>query len=566
MNIPLDHFEHSIEPSILKKGLSYFKNNKVVDFDEVSKGQFEATVEGTEDYTVQIQINNGAIVEKICSCPYDIGPVCKHIAAVLFYMQQDELNIQAKAKTTKSDFLKPKSAAKTVFEKFEETLSKLSQEELKRYLLDYAKEEPGFRKHFMMRFKPTKTNNSKEYFVKQVQAILRKAKRKYGYIDTSNARVVGIEVGKLNDVADQFVETENWEVAFNISTAIIESLIEVYGSSDDSYGEMGASFDNAILILWEIAISDLSEDFREMFFNYCASKFQSNIFSEWGHDLELMSIAVDLLKTEQEGEYLLKLTHEVKKSEYIFEKIQKIQFDIIYKSQGEEKAILFLEKNLKNEILLEEAIKFALKKAEYEKAIKYAHKGIEDSKGQWNRNGLKWYKYLLNIAEIQNDTEKIVEYATYLLLNSKESTQVYLTILKNNIAPQDWNSFIDQLISDISKKDFYFIESLLFNIFTSEERWADLIKLAQKTDSLRNLETYEKILSTRYPQEMSEKYSEFIIKYLKENVGRDHYQLMCRCIRRMKKWGPNEIVLALIEKLRQQHPSRYALLEELDKV
>jgi len=219
MNIPLDHFEHSIEPSILKKGLSYFKNNKVVDFDEVSKGQFEATVEGTEGYTVQIQINNGAIVEKICSCPYDIGPVCKHIAAVLFYMQQDELNIQAKAKTTKSDFLKPKSAAKTVFEKFEETLSKLSQEELKRYLLDYAKEEPGFRKHFMMRFKPTKTNNSKEYFVKQVQAILRKAKRKYGYIDTSNARVVGIEVGKLNDVADQFVETENWEVAFNISTA-----------------------------------------------------------------------------------------------------------------------------------------------------------------------------------------------------------------------------------------------------------------------------------------------------------------------------------------------------------
>jgi len=151
-------------------------------------------------------------------------------------------------------------------------------------------------------------------------------------------------------------------------------------------------------------------------------------------------------------------------------------------------------------------------------------------------------------------------------LNSKESTQVYLTILKNNIAPQDWNSFIDQLISDISKKDFYFIESLLFNIFTSEERWADLIKLAQKTDSLKNLETYEKILSTRYPQEMSEKYSEFIIKYLKDNIGRDHYQLMCRCIRRMKKWGPNEIVLALIEKLRQQHPSRYALLEELDKV
>ena len=47
------------------------------------------------------------------------------------------------------------------------------------------------------------------------------------------------------------------------------------------------------------------------------------------------------------------------------------------------------EKNLINEILLEEALQFAIKKEEYEKAIKYAIKGIEDSKGQWNRNGHK---------------------------------------------------------------------------------------------------------------------------------------------------------------------------------
>jgi hypothetical protein len=343
-------------------------------------------------------------------------------------------------------------------------------------------------------------------------------------------------------------------------------LIEVYGSSDDSYGEMGACFDNAFLILWEIAISDLSEDFREMFFNYCTSKYQSKIFSEWGHDLELMSIAVDLLKTEQEGEYLLKLTHEVKKSEYNFEKIQKIQFDIIFKSQGEEKAIQFSEKNFKNDLLLEEVIKFAIKKEEYEKAIKYAIKGIQNAEGKWNKNGFIWYQYLLNIAEIQNETEKIIKYATYLILKSKDRVQEYLTILQNSINPNDWNNFLDQLISDILKLDFLSYERVLSTILIREERWEELLTVAQKTNSLTYLEEYEKILSAVYPQEMSEKYSEFIIKYLKENVGRDHYQLMCRCIRRMKKWGPNEIVVALIEKLRQQHPSRYALLEELDKV
>ena len=37
-------------------------------------------------------------------------------------------------------------------------------------------------------------------------------------------------------------------------------------------------------------------------------------------------------------------------------------------------ATSFLEKNLENEILLEEAIQIAIKRGEFEKAINYAHK------------------------------------------------------------------------------------------------------------------------------------------------------------------------------------------------
>jgi hypothetical protein len=566
MNIPLNQFENWIEPSVLKKGLSYFKNNRVIDCEEISKGQFEATVEGSDNYLVKMEIDNGLIVEKICTCPYDVGPVCKHIAAVLFYMQQDELNIQAKAKKTSLDLLKPKSSAKTVFEKFEETLNKISPEDLKKYLMDYAQEDTGFRKDFMTHFKPPKINDSKEYYVKQIQAILKKGKRQYGFIDRSNSFFVASETQKFIDLAHQFVNTKNYEVAFNISTAILESLIEVFGNSDDSYGEMWGSLDNTFQVLWEVGTSDISEDFRDMLFNYCASKYPSKLFSEWSYDLVFMKIAIHLLKSEQEGESLLKLTHEVKKSNYNFEKIQKLQFDIIYKSQGEANAILFLEKNLQNDILLDVGLQIAIQKEEYEKAIKYAHKGIEDSKGQWNRNGLKWYKHLLNIAEIQTDTENIIKYATDLLLNSNDNTENYLSILKSNIALQNWDSYINQIISKIPKIETETNENLLFTIFKSEERWADMLTVAQKTNSLRSLEKYEKILSPLYPEEMSVKYAEWIQQYLKNNVGREHYQLICRCIRRVKKWGSKEVVNTLVEKLRLQYKVRYALIEELDNL
>ena len=152
------------------------------------------------------------------------------------------------------------------------------------------------------------------------------------------------------------------------------------------------------------------------------------------------------------------------------------------------------------------------------------------------------------------------------MLHSKDSIPDYLIILKSNIAPQDWDHFLDTLISEIETKNFESNEQLLFTIFTKEERWADLLALAQKTNYLRNLEVYEKILSSKYPSELSTKYAEWIQEYMKNNVGRDHYQLICRCIRRMKKWGPKETVITLIENLKKKYSSRYALLEELEKI
>ena len=91
MNIPLNEFEHIIDETILKRGLSYFKNGFVTEFSEISNGEFEANVSGTEEYAVNLKVKNDIIVEHNCDCPYDMGPVCKHIVASIFYLKQDEI-------------------------------------------------------------------------------------------------------------------------------------------------------------------------------------------------------------------------------------------------------------------------------------------------------------------------------------------------------------------------------------------------------------------------------------------------------------------------------------------
>ena len=60
MNIPLSEFELIIDETILKRGLSYFKNGYVTEFTEISNGEYEANVSGTDEYTIRLEIKNGS--------------------------------------------------------------------------------------------------------------------------------------------------------------------------------------------------------------------------------------------------------------------------------------------------------------------------------------------------------------------------------------------------------------------------------------------------------------------------------------------------------------------------
>jgi len=141
MNIPLNEFEQIIDETILKRGLSYFKNDFVTEFAEISNNEYEANVSGTDEYTVRLKIKNDVIVEHNCDCPYDMGPVCKHIVASIFYLKQDELNFN-----NQQNFSSPiKKKHKTVAQQLKEILNKVSHSELKEFIREQSNIDKQFR-------------------------------------------------------------------------------------------------------------------------------------------------------------------------------------------------------------------------------------------------------------------------------------------------------------------------------------------------------------------------------------------------------------------------------------
>lgn len=94
----------------------------------------------------------------MCDCPYDMGPVCKHVAAVIFYMQQDELELIKKTKRAKTNQdYKPKKR-KTAVQQVDELLEKATHDELKQFIKEIAVKDTHFRNLFLSSFAQHNSN------------------------------------------------------------------------------------------------------------------------------------------------------------------------------------------------------------------------------------------------------------------------------------------------------------------------------------------------------------------------------------------------------------------------
>lgn len=567
MQIPLNQFEQYIDETILKRGLQYFKKGHVHEPEEISPGVYEAIVEGTEDYNVRLTIKNGIITEHVCDCPYDFGPVCKHVAAVIFYLVQDELELNNKTKKAKTKQTSKPAKQKTVAEQVDELLEKATHDELKQFVREQASQNASFRNLFLSSFVQHNSNESKELYVKQVKAILKAASDRHGFIDWSASRLVGKAVDNLLESARKQIDNCNYRSAVFICTAVMEQMTEALQYADDSNGEIGGRVDAAYEMLYNIALEQSSEEIRKLIIEYCFTSLDKQIYSGWDWHTDILHLAALLLKTEEETERIFKQIDKTQRSDYEREEAQSIKYEILLKTKGENAAEKYLEQNITNPKLRRKAIQKALEKRDFEKAASLAEDGVrydlKDSPGLV----VEWYDWLLKIAQAQNDSEKIIEYARLLFIDNFRNEQDYYSIMKQQVKPEEWNSFVEAIIKDIkTSKRRYDDISLIASIFIKEGWWDRLLELVKKSPSLNTIDRYEKYLSKNYSKDLIELYANGILNYMENSMGREHYQNACRYIRKVIKMGGKGKANEIVSYLRSEYPQRRALIEELNRI
>lgn len=126
------NFRNAIDGTVLERGRSYYDSGAVYDLEEVAKNQWTANVAGSFDYSVTItELANGQLVTS-CDCPYDYGPICKHIAATLFALE-------AEPERPRHTHKQRQSRAQQI----EKALDRLKKDELTALVLELGRERRG---------------------------------------------------------------------------------------------------------------------------------------------------------------------------------------------------------------------------------------------------------------------------------------------------------------------------------------------------------------------------------------------------------------------------------------
>jgi len=247
-------------PHILERGLDYYES-ELVTIDNTDEQSIEATVEGTEPYRVEIVLYRGKVQDMFCDCPYaDAGNNCKHMAAVLFAVEDEEADIYSPIQT----ICHAEEDTEDVDESaLEQAVSDLSPDRLRRIILKAAKKHADVRDEILLSGQKSVTPDVKRRWARDLKAISRRASDRDGFIDYEHATDYTLNLSSyLDKVISPLLEARLIMDAFALVGLVYTEAMQQ--EIDDSDGGL-CFIAGCCEEYWKELISASEADQREMF-------------------------------------------------------------------------------------------------------------------------------------------------------------------------------------------------------------------------------------------------------------------------------------------------------------
>ena len=573
MNLYLDRFEQQINDIILERGYDYFEEGCVTKVENLGHGDYEATVEGSDTYTVRLHLEGKRITDYECDCPYDKGPVCKHVVAVLYHLQQS-LSGEADNCNPPTDEEKNSLRQEPEALQAKRLLERITHEELKAFVEEAIANDRNLREKFVRQYISTLYPASKETYVQQIDIMTDSCSDRYGFISYNGTYKLQHQVAAMAEEALTDVKEGRHRAALYKAEAIAEGMIEVLETADDSGGYIGRCVDSAFEVLDALAEEELDAGLHDEMSDWLLTCFEKNTMKGWDWHFDLIATAIKMIAGDKEKKRIRTALEKIQPDgtdwDWNYRQAEEQMAAFVRKTEGEKAARDFMEAHLSNSTFRKQLIETDFREKNFAKAQQLAHDGIKKDEQEHPRLAEDWRHYLLEISQQTGDVEQAAGLARHFFLLRSEHRfpkRHYYDLLKTLVPQERWAEEINSLLTELrpngNSGERY---SDIANIYIWEERWDDLLGLLRQHHSLCHVEQAEKYLKDRHAEELAAMYRDGILVFLEHNLGREHYQTACSYIRRMIRLGAQEMATQLIATLKATYRKRRALLEELDNI
>ncbi|WP_020619546.1 SWIM zinc finger family protein [Paenibacillus daejeonensis] len=275
---------------IYARGEDIWHSDQVLSCQLIEPGFYAAEVEGTDLYGVTIELSpDQHVLLTDCTCPYDMGPECKHIVAVLLLLE-DQLN-NAEANTASNE---QASLA--------QLLQYQTKEKLMEILLSLAKDTPEVRTRLRFHLSHHDNQFDLEAGRKVIHTAIRQAGGYNGYIEWSQIGKALKGLWQVLDQANKLAKQQALQGAVQLYFLCAEEAVALLDDVDDDEGNVymvgSEAIDNVLSITEDLqgesATNAAIKDIRLLIANEVKKPMYME-YSDW--QLDLLNGLAGLLRT-----------------------------------------------------------------------------------------------------------------------------------------------------------------------------------------------------------------------------------------------------------------------------
>jgi hypothetical protein len=504
LEITEDLIHDLVSGTSLIKGYSYFHNGAVVKL-WIENGAYKAHVEGSELYTVTVSEKKGDI-QADCTCPYDWGGACKHVAATMLAIIHDKKIIKHKKET----------------EDIKTLMGKVDAVRLKTFLFEILSGNAALLEDFKIfaRGKEEISNTANNY-EKEILSQLNKLKGIEYYYDDyhdSYEHPISNIIDNFSETAEKYAVQGNHKEAIKIYQGICNACIESLRNErlEDFYDDIHYAGQQAFHAIAE-NVNNLLLSLKDKmpYLDYLLEayyEFQNKeIFKE---------VFLKIIGSPEEADYVL--------GKQNIELIPPIMLNLLIVKGKPEEVFCFGEKHYKEypEMALPLSA-FYLKKNLRDKAIATAEKALEQIQGKSRHFRFGFHlpdeqkqlrEFLDGCYRLESDYPKVLE--NLIMLIFQERDIAYYKKLKKIIKTEQEKNAIIARLEQLLDGDY----DLLFKIYSLENDYEKMLQLVKKSIRFDVFNLIIKKIRDRYPEECFELYKKKINIFVEDVKKRDAYR------------------------------------------